>query len=60
MAAGRPIDFVLMDFVMIRMHGPDAVRIMREELQYSGPIIGVTGNALPDDIVRFMKSGVNE
>jgi len=41
------------------MHGPDATAIMRKDLQYSGPIIGVTGNALPEDIAKFIASGAN-
>eukprot|EP01035_Chromulina_nebulosa_P041231 gene41231-biopygen27893 len=60
MAAGRAVDFVLMDFVMLSMHGPEAAQIMRKELHYTRPIIGVTGNALPHDIDHFIKSGANE
>jgi CheY-like chemotaxis protein len=29
------------------------------ELGYKGPIIGVTGNALPSDVEYFMSSGAN-
>eukprot|EP01036_Dinobryon_divergens_P022753 gene22753-31042_t len=58
--AGRRVDFVLMDFVMIKMNGPEAASIMRYSLQYDGPIIGVTGNALPDDIARFIANGASE
>eukprot|EP01035_Chromulina_nebulosa_P042499 gene42499-biopygen28867 len=49
-SAGRQVHFVLMDFVMTTLHGPDAARIMRDELGYCGPIIGVTGNALAQDM----------
>jgi len=41
------------------MHGPDAAAIMRKELKYSGVIIGVTGNALPEDIAKFIAKGAN-
>ena len=58
------------------MHGPAAARLMREELNYPGVIIGtynpalssklstilnhyvgVTGNALPEDIESYISSG---
>eukprot|EP01036_Dinobryon_divergens_P028060 gene28060-biopygen22994 len=60
MAAGRAVHFILMDFVMVTMHGPEAARIMREELDYRGAIIGITGNALPEDIDFFVSSGANQ
>mmetsp|Transcript_15921 Transcript_15921/g.23272 ORF Transcript_15921/g.23272 Transcript_15921/m.23272 type:complete len:92 (-) Transcript_15921:833-1108(-) len=41
------------------MHGPDATAIMRKDLQYSGPIIGVTGNALPEDLARYIALGAD-
>eukprot|EP00597_Dinobryon_sp_UTEXLB2267_P017381 CAMPEP_0201112334 /NCGR_PEP_ID=MMETSP0812-20130820/77187_1 /ASSEMBLY_ACC=CAM_ASM_000668 /TAXON_ID=98059 /ORGANISM="Dinobryon sp., Strain UTEXLB2267" /LENGTH=640 /DNA_ID=CAMNT_0047375655 /DNA_START=533 /DNA_END=2455 /DNA_ORIENTATION=- len=58
-ATGSGFDLILMDYTMLRMHGPDATAIMRKDLQYSGPIIGVTGNALPEDIAKFIASGAN-
>ena len=45
MAADRAIDFVLIDYVMIRMNGPEAVQRMRADLGYRGVVIGITGNA---------------
>eukprot|EP01035_Chromulina_nebulosa_P069568 gene69568-biopygen41157 len=60
MAAGRPVNFILMDFIMTSMHGPEAARIMREDLSYRGPIIGLTGNALPEDIDLFVSGGANQ
>ena len=68
------------------MHGPEAAIIMRQDMQYTGTIIGrsysfyllevsvhqcicgcldfyisaVTGNALPDDMAKFIASGANE
>ena len=33
---GRAVDFVLMDYVMIRMNGPEAVQRMRSDLGYKG------------------------
>jgi len=59
MAADRAIDFVLMDYVMIRMNGPEAVQKMRAELGYRGVVIGITGNALPEDLETFRQLGAN-
>ena len=59
MAADRAIDFVLMDYVMIRMNGPEAVQKMRADLGYHGVVIGITGNALPEDLDNFRNHGAN-
>ena len=56
-AAGRVLDFVLMDFVMVHMNGPEAVQHMREELGYRGVVIGTTGNALPEDLTYLKIMG---
>jgi len=58
--AGRNFDFVLMDYVMLKLHGPETASIMRNRLGYSGVIIGVTGNALPEDLARFVSCGANQ
>mmetsp|Transcript_18254 Transcript_18254/g.25061 ORF Transcript_18254/g.25061 Transcript_18254/m.25061 type:complete len:144 (-) Transcript_18254:231-662(-) len=57
---GRHFDVVLMDYTMINMHGPDAATVMRKEFKFRGPIIGVTGNALAEDIATFLSSGASE
>ena len=57
--ADRQIDYVLMDYVMIRMNGPEAVQRMRAELGYRGVVIGITGNALPEDLNNFRDHGAN-
>ena len=54
----RPFDFILLDYEMPRMNGPDAARTLREEGIFT-PIIGVTGNVLPEDQQRFLHSGAN-
>lgn len=41
------------------MGGLEAARAMRE-LGYKGPIIGLTGNALDEDVVVMMKAGCNK
>jgi len=58
--SGDNFDFVLIDFVMITINGPEAAFIMRNNLRYEGIIIGITGNALKEDIATFINSGVNE
>ena len=52
------IDVILMDFVMPNMDGPTATREIRS-LGYNGLILGVTGNAHPDDIETFLNAGAN-
>ena len=59
MAAGRVIHLVLMDFIMVHMNGPEAVQKMREEIGYDGIVVGITGNALPDDLTYFKDHGAN-
>jgi CheY-like chemotaxis protein len=51
-------DAILMDSVMPVMTGPEATVRIRA-LGYTGLILGVTGNALPEDIEMFTKCGAN-
>ena len=44
---------------MTTMHGPEAIRIMRERLDYKGLIIGVTGNFEDKDIAKLIGSGAD-
>ena len=53
-----PIDVILMDYQMPNMDGPTATKLMRT-LGFSGPILGLTGNALPEDIATFTNHGAN-
>lgn len=53
------IDAVLMDYMMPNLDGPSATRELRQ-MGYDGVIIGITGNALPEDIQRFLESGAEE
>mmetsp|Transcript_9907 Transcript_9907/g.13587 ORF Transcript_9907/g.13587 Transcript_9907/m.13587 type:complete len:940 (-) Transcript_9907:315-3134(-) len=57
--SGGSFDFILMDYIMVQMHGPATVAILRGELQYHGVIIGITGNALPSDIAEFTTAGAD-
>mmetsp|Transcript_30767 Transcript_30767/g.42093 ORF Transcript_30767/g.42093 Transcript_30767/m.42093 type:complete len:831 (+) Transcript_30767:70-2562(+) len=59
-AMGVKFDFILMDFIMTTMNGPEATAILRDSLHYKGVIIGITGNALPTDIDTFLMSGADE
>ena len=57
---GISFNFVFLDYVMLNIHGPEAAFKMRNELNYQGAIIGVTGNALPEDILLFKKNGADD
>jgi CheY-like chemotaxis protein len=48
-----------MDFVMPVMDGPTATQAIRR-LGFSGPIIGLTGNAMEGDINYFIARGANQ
>jgi len=43
----------------VEMHGPEAACIMRNELGYQGPIIGITGNVFKEDSAKFIKGGAD-
>jgi CheY-like chemotaxis protein len=51
-------EVILMDFVMPNLSGPAATEKIRH-MGYRGVIIGVTGNALTEDVEYFMRSGAN-
>ena len=50
---------ILIDFEMPVLNGPDAVRIIREDLGCDTFIVGVTGNMLLEDVEYFMSRGAN-
>jgi signal transduction histidine kinase/CheY-like chemotaxis protein len=56
---GDFIDVILMDSEMPVMSGPVAASKLRE-LGCILPIIGVSGNALPEDVKDFIQHGANE
>ena len=59
LTAGADIyDAILMDFMMPKMDGPTATKVIRD-MGYMGIIIGVTGNALPSDVNHFTTSGAD-
>ena len=53
------IRFVIMDYQMPHMNGPEATLRLRQ-LGYSGPVHGLTGNMIPDDIKKFLEHGADE
>ena len=59
MSCGSMFDVIFMDFMMPNMDGPTATSAIRA-LGYMGLIVGVTGNALPEDIQYFKNKGVNQ
>ena len=56
----RHYDAILLDNQMPIMQGKDAARIIREELGYKGLILGVTGNALDEDVKEFIDHGADQ
>jgi CheY-like chemotaxis protein len=52
------IDIILLDFEMPVMNGPDAATRLRSA-GFTLPIIGVTGNALPEDRAHFIRAGAD-
>jgi CheY-like chemotaxis protein len=57
--SGSTYNIILCDSVMPNMDGPTAVEIIRK-WGYIRPILGVTGNVLPEQIEDFLHHGVNE
>eukprot|EP00607_Mallomonas_marina_P008602 CAMPEP_0182423596 /NCGR_PEP_ID=MMETSP1167-20130531/9645_1 /TAXON_ID=2988 /ORGANISM="Mallomonas Sp, Strain CCMP3275" /LENGTH=433 /DNA_ID=CAMNT_0024602719 /DNA_START=416 /DNA_END=1717 /DNA_ORIENTATION=+ len=58
MNRGVPYDFVLMDYQMPNMDGASAVKEMRK-MGYTEPVIGITGNAVTQDMDTYLKNGAN-
>ncbi|KAJ1410514.1 hypothetical protein B484DRAFT_455856 [Ochromonadaceae sp. CCMP2298] len=51
-------ELILMDSVMPKMCGPDAAKVLRE-MGYKNMLVGVTGNAMEEDIVHFEECGAD-
>lgn len=59
-AARRRFDLILMDINMPGMNGVEATRLIRSGgLSAEVPIMGVTANALPQDLALFNLAGLN-
>jgi len=57
--AGLYFDAIIMDFEMPVMNGPTATKRLRE-LGCAVPVLGVTGNLLPEDIRYFKEHGADQ
>jgi len=51
-------DCVLVDYEMPVMNGPDACKAIRQ-MGYTGFVVGVTGNLLPEDVGYFLDCGAD-
>ena len=60
MESGVNYDVILMDNRMPSLKGVDATKIIREELNYKGIILGVTGYDLEEDIKLFLNNGADK
>ena len=58
-AGKNSYDLILMDIQMPIMNGYEAARAIRDSGNYT-PIIAMTANALPEDIKRTHKAGMND
>ena len=56
---GEDVDIILMDNVMPNKDGLQASTELRR-LGFMAPIVGVTGNGLPDQVASFIKSGADQ
>ena len=56
---GPNFSVILLDNLMPRLNGEEAAKAIRE-LGFTGFIIGVTGNGMPDDIASFRRHGAND
>ncbi len=55
----RPkFDLILTDYYMPQMNGPQAIKMMRDQLGYRGTIVGVSG-VMDDDVNHFIDAGAN-
>eukprot|EP01035_Chromulina_nebulosa_P025633 gene25633-33472_t len=55
---GGGFDFVLMDNIMIKMNGPDAAKLMRKELKYTGVILGCFSENSNSRVVEMLTNSI--
>jgi two-component system chemotaxis sensor kinase CheA len=56
---GRHFTYVLLDSCMMQMHGPEAAFRMKAIENFNAFIVGVTGNAHPDEVADFISNGAD-
>ena len=54
----RQFDLIICDNIMPVMNGPEAMKVIRG-LGFTGLVIGVTGNTLPEDVKDFLNHGAD-
>jgi len=55
----KPFDIIFMDNYMTKMNGPEAAQAMKMIPGFSSFIVGVTGNAMPDQISEYTACGAD-
>jgi CheY-like chemotaxis protein/two-component sensor histidine kinase len=58
--SGRVYDIVFMDHMMPKMDGIEAVKIIRKELKYAGPIVALTANIMTGQAKVFFDNGFDD
>jgi CheY-like chemotaxis protein len=53
-------DLIILDNIMLTMHGPETALFLRNTANYKGFIAGITGLVANADIDKFLESGVNK
>jgi len=56
---GTEYDAVLLDYEMPELNGPEAAKLIRENLRSDVFIVGITGNLLEEDVNYFLSCGAN-
>lgn len=59
MAGPRSIRLIIIDNIMINMHGIEATRKIRE-MGYTGVIVALSGNVLVEDKIAFLDAGADK
>jgi two-component system copper resistance phosphate regulon response regulator CusR len=60
LALNAPFDLVLLDIILPKLNGLEVLKKMRNELQFTNPIIMLTALGATDDIVEGLNSGADD
>ena len=55
----RYFDFIFLDNLMISKHGPETAKEIKSLSSFNGYIVGITGNAMKDQVDLFLASGAD-